>query len=224
MRTDNQIQKDVMEELSWEPFLNETEIGVAVKDGIVTLSGIVDTFSKKISAEKAAKRVAGVRAIAEDIQVGVSPKYRKTDTEIAETVLNVLKWNTTIPENKIQIKVENGSVKLEGEVEWEYQKVNARRAVENVTGVSSVINLITVKPKLKAMDIRQKITSAFHRNATIDADRITIEVEGNKVILSGNVRSFAEKDDAERAAWSAPGILQVESKLNVQVPELAFND
>ena len=223
MRTDNQIQKDVMEELSWEPFLNETEIGVAVKDGIVTLSGIVDTFSKKISAEKAAKRVAGVRAIAEDIQVGVSPKYRKTDTEIAETVLNVLKWNTTIPENKIQIKVENGSVKLEGEVEWEYQKVNAR-AVENVTGVSSVINLITVKPKLKAMDIRQKITSAFHRNATIDADRITIEVEGNKVILSGNVRSFAEKDDAERAAWSAPGILQVESKLNVQVPELAFND
>lgn len=224
MRTDNQIQKDVMEELSWEPFLNESEIGVAVKNGIVTLSGIVDTFSKKLSAEKAAKRVAGVRAVAEDIQVGVSPNYRKTDTEIAETVLNALKWNTTIPDNKIQVKVENGNVKLEGEVEWEYQRVNARRAIENITGVSSVINLISVKPKLKALDIHQKINSAFHRNATIDADRIVVEVDGNKVILSGKVRSFAEKDDAERAAWSAPGILSVESKLNVEVPEMAFND
>jgi osmotically-inducible protein OsmY len=224
MRTDNQIQKDVMEELSWEPFLNESEIGVAVKNGIVTLSGIVDTFSKKLSAEKATKRVAGVRAVAEDIQVGVSPKYRKTDTEIAETVLNALKWNTTIPDDKIQIKVENGNVKLEGELEWEYQRMNARRAIENINGVNSVINLITVKPKLEALDIQQKINSAFHRNATIDAQRIKVEVNGNKVILTGKVRSFAEKDDAEKAAWSAPGILNVESKLVIEEPELVFND
>ncbi|SDM12791.1 Osmotically-inducible protein OsmY, contains BON domain [Daejeonella rubra] len=224
MRTDNQIQKDVMEELSWEPFLNESEIGVAVKNGIVTLSGMVDTFSKKLSAEKAAKRVAGVKAVAEDIQVGLSPTYRKTDTEVAEAVLNALKWNTTIPDDKIKIKVENGNVKMEGEVEWEYQRINARKAIENITGVSSVINLISVKPKLKAIDIHQKISSAFHRNATIDADRILVDVEGNKVTLRGKVRSFAEKDDAERAAWSAPGILSVESKLSVEVPEMAFNE
>lgn len=222
MRTDNQIQKDVMEELSWEPFLNESEIGVAVKNGIVTLSGIVDSFSKKLSAEKAAKRVAGVKAVAEDIQVGLSPEYNKTDTEIAEAVLNVLKWNTTIPEDRIKVKVENGRVKLEGEVEWEYQRQNARTAIENLTGVNAVNNLISVKPKLKATDIHQKINSAFHRNATIDAEKINVDVIGNKVLLRGKVRSLAEKDDAERAAWSAPGILSVESKLDVEIPEFAY--
>jgi osmotically-inducible protein OsmY len=224
MKTDNQIQKDVMEELSWEPFLNESEIGVAVKNGVVTLSGIVDSYSKKLSAEKAAKKVTGVKAVAEDIQVGISPSYRKSDTEIAEAILNALKWHTAVQDEKVKIKVEDGIVKLEGEVEWEYQRTNARTAVENLTGVRSIINLITVKPRIAATDIEKKISAALHRSATFDAERIQVDVVGNKAILKGKVRSFAEKDDAENAAWSAPGIVSVENKIEIEVPSYAFTE
>jgi len=222
MKTDAQIQKDVMDELKWEPFLNSSEIGVAVKHGVVTLSGIVDTYSKKLGAEKAAKKVAGVKAVAEDIQVGVSPDYRKTDSEIAEAVVYTLKWHTDVPEGNIHIKVEDGVVKLEGEVEWEYQRHNAAKAVENLAGVRSVLNLITVKPRVTSLDIKQKINAAFHRSATVDSSKITADIIGHKVILNGKVRSFTEKDDAEYAAWSAPGVLSVESKLEVEEPEYAF--
>jgi osmotically-inducible protein OsmY len=206
MKSDAQIQKDIMEELKWEPFLHASEIGVSVKHGVVTLSGQVDSYSKKISAEKATKKVLGVKAIAEDIQIGVSPAYKKTDTEIAEAVLNALKWHTAVQEEKIKIKVEDGNVRLDGEVEWEYQRTNAKTAIENLSGVRSVINFITVKPRATATDVRQKIASAFHRSATIDAEKITTEVVGSKVILRGKVRSIAEKEDAEIAAWNAPGV------------------
>jgi osmotically-inducible protein OsmY len=222
MKTDFQIQKDVMDELKWEPFLNSSEIGVAVKKGIVTLSGIVDTYSKKLAAEKAAKRVMGVKAVAEDIQVGISPDYRKTDTEIAEAVFNALKWHTAIPEEKIKIKVENGDVKLEGEVEWEYERHTAKTAIENLPGVRTIFNLITVKPRITPNDIKQKINAAFHRSATVDSAKITADVIGSKVILRGKVRSFTEKEDAEYAAWAAPGVLGVESKLEIEEPEYAF--
>jgi osmotically-inducible protein OsmY len=224
MKSDIQIQEDVMEELKWEPFLNASEIGVAVKNGIVTLSGQVDSYSKKLTAENAAKKIAGVKAIAEDIQIGVSPAYNKTDTEIAEAVLYALKWHSAVQEEKIKIKVEDGNVKLEGEIEWVYQRNSAKTAIENLAGVRSVINLITVKSRIIPSDIQQKISSAFHRSATIDAEKITAEVMGSRVILRGNVRSFAEKEDALSAAWNAPGVISVDSKLEIEVPEYVFEE
>lgn len=222
MKSDIQIQQDVIDQLKWEPLLNAAEIGVSAKKGIVTLSGIVDTYTKKIAAETAAKKVAGVKAVAEDIQVGVSPNFRRTDTEIAEAVLNTLKWNTSVPEDKIKIKVENGVVTLEGEVDWDYQRNAARLCIENLTGVQRINNFITVKSSVSPVDIKQKITAAFHRSATIDADRVRIEVTDSKVILSGKVRSFAEREDAGAAAWSAPGVNVVENNLELEEEEFAF--
>ncbi|MNJ95577.1 periplasmic protein [compost metagenome] len=222
MKSDLEIQKDVRDELGWEPSLNPSEIGVAVKDGVVTLSGEVDSYFKKQKAEKAVKRVKGVKAIAEDIQIGVSPSYQRSDTDIAIAILNALKWHTAVQEDKIQIKVEDGIVRLDGEVEWEYQRKNAKLAIENLNGVIAVINLITVKPKLASTNIVQKINEAFERNASIDAKRINVDVKGNKVILTGTVRSFTEKEDAEDAAWSAPGVLDVDSQLRVDTSEYVF--
>ena len=211
-----------MDELKWQPFLNSSGIGVAVKNGIVTLSGIVDSFSLKLSAERAAKKVAGVRAIAEDIQIGVSPAYWKTDTEIAEAALDALKWHSAVPEEKIKIKVEDGNVTLEGEVEWDYQRTSALSAVQYLSSVRSVNNLITIKPRLDSFDLEQKISAAFRRNATVDASKINVSTIGNKVILTGKVRSLIESEDAEDVAWAAPGVYDVDNKLTVKEPELVY--
>jgi osmotically-inducible protein OsmY len=224
MKSDSQIQKDVMDELKWEPYLDAAQIGVAVKNGIVTLSGQVDAYAKKLTAEKAAKRVAGVKAVAEDIQVGISSGFKKTDTEIAEAVLNALKWHTAVQDEKIKIKVEEGVVRLDGEVEWEYQRSNAKKAIENLTGVRYVINSINLKPKITSSEIQQKINAAFHRSATIDAGKIAADVTGSKVVLRGKVRSIAEKEDAEIAAWNAPGVTSVDSRIEIEIPEYAYED
>jgi osmotically-inducible protein OsmY len=197
---------------------------VAVKNGIVTLSGQVDSLSKKIAAEKAAKRVVGVKAVAEDIQVGISPSFKKTDTEIAEAVLNALKWHAAVQDEKIKIKVEEGVVRLDGEVEWEYQRNNAKKAIENLTGVRYVINSINLKPKITPLEIQQKINAAFHRSATIDAGKIAADVTDTKVVLRGTVRSIAEKEDAEIAAWNAPGVTNVDSRIEIEIPEYAYED
>lgn len=223
MKTDVQIQKDVMEELKWEPGLKTSDIGVTAKDGVVTLSGQVDTYLKKLSAERAAKRVSGVKAVAEDIRIGSSPLYARTDSEIAAAALTALKWNSAVQEEKVKIKVEDGIVKLEGEVEWDYQRTQAKRSIESLNGVKMVINLITLKPKVSADGIEEKISAAFQRHASIDAKGIDVSVSGSKVILRGKVRSFAEKDDAADAAWAAPGVTSVENHLSIEIPEMAYN-
>lgn len=219
MKTDLEIQQDVINELKWQPFLKSANIGVAVKNGVVTLSGNVDNYSQKIGAEKAARKVTGVRAIAEDIQIGVSPALEKTDVDIAESVVNALKWHAAVPEERIKVKVENGIVTLEGEVEWEYQRSSTQRAVNRLLGVRNVVNLINIKPRVTAFDVRTKILDALRRTATTDAERVSIEVDGSKIILNGKVRSFTEKEDVEDAAWCAPGVSRVESHLEVEPVE-----
>lgn len=222
MRTDAQIQQDVMAQLKWSPLLSASDIGVSVKDGVVTLSGHVDTYAKKLQAEKETKKVIGVKAIAEEIHVGLSPGSKKTDAEIAKAVLHSMRWNTTIPDELIKIKVEEGIVTLEGEVNWEYQRKSAENAVAKLTGVRSVLNSITIKQKVAPDDLKQRIKAAFQRNATLDASNIEVEVIGGLALLKGRVRSFAEKEDAEHAVWSAPGVVKVENKLKL-IDEPAFS-
>ena len=222
MKNDAQIQKDVIAQLNWEPVLNAAEIGVSVKEGIVTLSGIVDTYTKKLAAERVAKGVSGVRAVAEDIQVGVSPFFRRTDTEIAEAVLNALKWHTAVNEDKIKIKVEDGVVTLDGQVEWDYQRRAAKTAIENLSGIRTIYNFISVKPAANPVDIKKKISDSFHRMASVDAEKLSVDIIGSKAILRGRVHSIKEKEDAADIAWAAPGIMNVDNQLEVVVEELVF--
>lgn len=222
MKTDTQIQEDVIEQLQWEPAIDAAGIGVAVKNGVVTLSGKVDTYLKKILAEKAARKVTGVKAVAEDIQVGPLPGYQRTDAEIAEAVVNSLKWSSNVPDDKIRIKVEDGVVTLDGEVKFDFQRVAARKCVEKLYGVVRVNNFISILPNATREDVEKKIMAAFHRSASLDADKITVEISGSTAILKGKVRSFAESEDATSAAWAAPGITHVDNRLEIDARELVF--
>ena len=219
MRTDIEIQQSVINQLKWEPFLKSSQIGVAVKDGVVTLSGQVDSLAQKLHAERAVFKVAGVRALAEDIQLGVSPTANKTDSEIAASVLSALTWHSAVPQDLIRIKVEEGIVTLEGEVEWAFQRNSAKSAVSRLLGVRHVNDLITIAPKVFITDVKSKISAALHRSASIDAEKISAEVDGNRVVLRGKVRSYAEKEDAEEAVWCAPGVTKVESYLEIEPQE-----
>jgi len=222
MKTDLEIQKDVMEELEWAPILTAGEIGVSAKNGVITLSGTVDSYLKKIIAEKAAKRVAGVKAVAEDIEVKYKDGFLKNDTEIAEAILRTLKWHSAVDEEKIMVKVESGIVTLEGEVEWEYQRNSVVAQIENLIGVTGIINKIKIKPVIPSKEIKKKISDALYRSATVDSEKINIEVSGHKVILKGKVRSWAEKNDAESAVWAAPGVNDVDNKLEIVGEVFAF--
>jgi osmotically-inducible protein OsmY len=215
MKTDLDIQQDVMAELLWEPGLRVAEVGASVKNGVVILSGIVDSYYKKVLAEKAAKKVAGVKAVAEEIEVRVPGSKTFSDLDIAEAVLNALKWNSNVDESAIHVKVEKGVLTLDGEAEWNFQKESVQKAVENLMGITSIVNNIRVKNKVSMDDLQEKIGEAFVRSATLDADKIRIEVNGDKVTLSGTVRSFAEKKNAERTVWSSPGVMQVINNLEI---------
>ena len=216
-RTDAAIQADVMAELKYEPRVLPNEIGVVVKDGVVTLTGWVDSYTKKWAAEDAAHRVRGVKAVANDIEVRLPTSSQRTDADIAKAALNALEWDAFVPTDRIKVTVSNGWVTLTGDVDWQFQREDAERVVRRLMGVRGVTNLITVKPKVTPSEIREKIEDALVRNAETDAERITVEVQGSKVILRGTVRSWAEKDEAERAAWAAPGVTSVDNRITVAV-------
>jgi len=211
--TDQEIQTDVMAELRWDPSVPATEIGVVVKDGVVTLTGTVDTYMKKWRAEEVAHRVNGVIAVANEIQVRSIGE--RTDSDIAAAALHALSWNSTIPQGKVHVTVDKGWITLKGDVEWQYQRQEAERVVRRLLGVKGVSNLITVKPAATPADLKRKIEDALVRNAQVDAERITVEVQGSKAVLKGKVRSWAEREEAERVAWLAPGITSVDNQISL---------
>ena len=220
MKTDAQLQQDVINELKWEPTIQAAEIGVAVKDGVVTLSGNVDSYGKKWAADRTAKRVYGVKAVAEEIKVTLAGSYKRADMDIAKSATDVLDWNILVPSHRVKVMVQDGWITLSGDVGWYYQKQHAEDVVRHLIGVVGVTNSITIKPPVpavKAVEVKNKIEDALKRNARLllAAQKIQVEISGSKVILRGNVGSWADRDEAAHAAWSAPGVWEVENKLTV---------
>jgi len=217
VHTDEQIQRNILNELKWDARVHPNEVGVTAKDGIVTLTGWVETYAKRWAAEQAAHRVRGVRAVANDIEVRLPSSAERPDPDIAAAVTRALEWDASIPVEKIDITVSKGWVTLRGEVEWQYQKSDAERVAHRLSGVRGVSNLLSVRPRIKAspVELKQKIEDALVRSAETDAERITVEIQGEKITLKGTVRSYAERQEAERVAWSAPGVSSLENRITI---------
>ncbi len=217
MKTNENLQKDVQNALKWEPLLNAAEIGVTVKDGVVTLTGVVDSYIKKTEAEHAAKNVAGVKAIVEKIIVKISDNWgKKDDSQIASEIVNALKWNWQVPDNKIKVKVEEGWVTLEGELPWNSQKDAAKNAVKNLLGVVGVSNNITIRPEFSIDIQKSSVENALERNSSLYDLKITVSISGHTATLTGNVDSYYQKEEAGRVAWNAPGVWHVDNELVVE--------
>ena len=220
MKMDTELQRDIMNELKWEPTIHAAEIGVGVKDGVVTLSGDVDSYSKKWAIDRAVRRVLGVKAVAGEIKVSLPVSYKRTDEDVARSATNVLNWNFLVPNDRVKVRVQDGLITLTGDVDWYYQKEHAENAVRHLIGVVGVSNSITIKPKVptvKAFEVKNGIEDALKRNARLlrDAEKIQVEISGSKVILRGSVGSWADFDEAGYAAYCAPGVSQVENNLRV---------
>ena len=219
MLTDEELQAKVLDELRWNPEVKPTDVGIEVDDGVVTLTGTVESYPMKVAAEKAAHRVRGVRAVANDIHVTLPFERTRSDTEIAAAAAHALGWNTQIPVERVNLTVRVGWITLDGEVDWAYQKESAEMAVRNLTGVRGVTNILHIASTftMAPQEVRFMIEEALKRNAELDAQRIRVETADGKVILSGTVRSWAERQEAEYAAWAAEGVSDVENRITVSV-------
>jgi osmotically-inducible protein OsmY len=216
-RTDEQIASDVLNELKFDAQLQPNHIGLSVKDGIVTLTGFVDSYLKRWTAEDLALRIRGVKAVANDVEIRLPSAAERDDSELAAAALNAIQWDALIPDNRIQVSVSNGWVTLDGRVEWQYQKQDAERIVRRLRGVKGVMNQIVLEPAFVVLQLKEQIQSALERHADIDANRITVEVQDSKATLEGAVHSWSERDAADRAAWAAPGITAVDDRIHVEV-------
>jgi osmotically-inducible protein OsmY len=217
MKNNADLQKDVQDAIKWEPLLNAAEIGVIVKDGIVTLTGTVDSYSKKVEAENAAKNVAGVKAVVENIEIKFTDSWaKKDDNDIAKEIINAWKWDWQVPQEKIKVKVENGWVTLEGELKWNYQKEAAKDTIKNLLGVTGVSNNITIKSESPDELEKKDIENAIGRNWSINDKDIDVIVSGHKVTIKGTVNSVYQKEQAAEIAWAAPGVWTVDNELEVE--------